>query len=269
MRLPRILPMTNRTPLWSLEPGLVPHGVNLFEHRLENHLLARTRWEKTIEAVNELPIPDNVGRKATATEKEAKQLHHALKTNEVFSKMDQLIPEGGCFGIAMLGHLMALHAGFDKQSLSKVLKIWEDGGMEKHISHHFAFAVRADDGGWWVIDYLDPGPKKFERWGSPGTFMAEANRWGIEGQHAEGYNPLQLFKWVEQYTPIADRNAPLYNGFINEVKSHFKSNPTSALDIPLPKRVRKPKVLGDADAQTLEMLNRDRNRSSFEPAAGT
>ncbi len=258
--------------LKNTKPGVVPHGVNLFEHLQEPPLAARARWDQTLEALNAMPMPEGP-RKSGASQKEAQALLTAINAHPLVQKMDTYVPNGGCFARAFVGHLLALRSGYDKRSILKLIKIWESG----NITHHVGLALRADDGGWWALDNLNTKVKRLETWGYPGTFATEANRWGPDLRFAEKYSPEQLWAMTTGLDAKVDRSAPFYGGLINDIKTWFTENPArgEALIAQLtPRKPPKATLLRTlADQQTAASLaaERARNDSRFDrpAAAGT
>ncbi len=252
------------TSLKNTKPGVVPHGVNLFEHLKEPAIDARTRWDQTVEALASLPMPEG-SRKAGASRKEAQALLTAINAHPLVQQMDTYVPGGGCFARAFIGHLLALRAGYDKSSVLKLIKIWETG----NITHHVGLALRADDGGWWALDNLNSKVKRLETWGYPGTFATEANRWGPDGQFAAKYHPSQLWRLTKEGQ--IDRADPLYGGLMNDIKAWFTNNQArgDALVKQLTPRAKKTatRPMNLADQQTAQSLAAEiaRNASGFEP----
>jgi hypothetical protein len=71
---------------------------------------------------------------------------------------------GFCFGRALAIHLELLRAGIQKESIRKIWVVGELklGSLQWH--HHVATMVRAQDGGWWVIDPMYEAPIKATHW---------------------------------------------------------------------------------------------------------
>lgn len=219
---------------------MTPHGVNLLEARQLSPGEAQSRWRKTIEALNALPMPSSPGRKSAATHDDAVEFHRALKNHPLaktmwrYAQNEQGEYVGGCFATKFLGHLMALsHFRYHKDSIATGVTIFDD---KANNSHHVWLALRATDGGWWRIDpeSRPDGPEKIET-SLASTFIAQANRWGpgdlrpIDSEMhflAQRYSPEHLFKYRYPGTSSleVDRNAPLMNGFMADVQTWFREN---------------------------------------------
>ncbi len=248
----------NRLPLAEVKPGIVPHGVNLFEAKLETRAQAEVRWSKTLEEINALPMPTTAGFKPFATKAEAVKLLAAMKANPIIQNIDAYAPNGGCFARAFVSDLILRRARFHPDSIGKIIKIMDEG---QDITHHVGNALRAEDGDWWTFDIFDPRPKKLQTYGYPNTFLTEGTRWGPYGQDAERYSRSHFYKWRDDGSKKPDKSQPLYNGFITDVKRWFKENPHSALDKPVvAQSAAVVKPVGVADQQTLQVLARQRQQ---------
>ena len=100
---------------------------------------------------------------------EAASLYRATQENPVASyelrkKYDPEGRLGFCFGRALAVHLEALRVGIRRESIRK---IWAVGKLQLgdlKWQHHVATMVRANDGGWWVIDPMWEAPMKATQW---------------------------------------------------------------------------------------------------------
>ncbi len=223
------LPFAPKLALADVKPGIVPMGVDLHEAMKLSPAAKNERWSQTLESLNSMKMPSNPDRKGAATYDEALVLHQALAKNPIVVDMAKYQPNGGCFLKSMIGHLELLSAGYAKESSLSLFQIWDHQfpkeGEKPSISFHAARAVRASDGGWWVLDPLlkPEGPVKLESWGSASTFVGEGNRLLPEGQGAFKFNPSHFWNWTTPTSGVIDFESPRYNGFMPALKDYFRA----------------------------------------------
>jgi hypothetical protein len=264
------LPFAAKLALEDVRPGIVPAGVDLFESLKLSETEKAARWKATLAKLNSMPIPNNPGRKGAATYDEAKALLQTLAENPVVKNMARHVPGGGCFAKSMIGHLEWLSAGFDKESSLGVFDIWNpefpEPGAEPKVAFHAARAVRASDGGWWVLDPLfnPDGPVKLEAWGSETTFVGEGNRLLPNGQGAFKFNPSQLWNWTTPTSGLIDYGSPRYNGMMPAIRDRFLAKAGLRAPVALTSEA----VMSDADRATLAQGRAARGvLETSEPAA--
>lgn len=191
--------------------------------------------EDSVKMSNAVINVANAENPPNAPKNEGKRLHSldADKVNDLYEtvtrhpvvrllralKYDPKGIIGFCFGRAFVGHIEALRLGVDKESVRKVFVVGEMKAILGNTTwrYHVALAVKAADGGWWVVDPFIGKPIKLEPWfdkmkshdigGNLQLYMTEASRFG-PGQSAR-YNKVELLLGV-------------YNNYFVDVLKHFR-----------------------------------------------
>lgn len=150
---------------------------------------------------------------------QARELYRALTEANV-TQNEQCYARPGvslgfCFGRAVIVHAESL---LRKVNPNAIKKIWVVGDMG-HWGHHVATMVKAEDGGWYVIDNVT-GVVKSDQWiqrltsmgrdssRPPMIFVTQASRFGPE--NARVYNTVDLFN---QPPSPYNRETDYYSGY--------------------------------------------------------
>jgi len=183
--------------------------------------------EDSLKMLRDLPMPPaNPKRKAGLSVAEIEALYKAaLKNPQVkkslcgtYNGSGQL---GFCWGRAMAVHLQALHSKVSNQS---VRKLWAVGEMKSDSiawRYHVSTVVRSDQGIWYAVDPIFPGPMPVEEWyanlkaGYAGTEFVR-----LYSTPAKRFGPG---KW-EKYNKNHLKEAAYYNFFADLMDSIYKEN---------------------------------------------
>jgi hypothetical protein len=190
---------------------------NLFVGRGQSVAQNQAHNRQMLDRLSQPPQPGANPKRASAfTRAQAHRLFDTVGTHEVVRNVAKFDPTGRvefCFGKATVAHFEALRMGMDR---TQIAKLWVIYGPTAKWSHHVATAVQAQEGGWWVIDPLLPGPVKVDEW----------------FRHYEKDDPGNARLYVttpERFGPAfpnryerAELASPFYHGFFDAARAEMR-----------------------------------------------